>query len=113
VSKALTDDVYRELHIETQKDQIALLSKSKKRHTALLDSEDEKIALNAVALNYKTTGILPTHTVNQNSQILIKTELTVVDPGVLSRLARVLDVPDLPTDIITIDSETNDTDKGE
>jgi len=62
ISQILNDKEYKDLLEQGHKRQILSLHHAIDKHDTLIDSEDEKVALGAVQLRYKTIGILPSHT---------------------------------------------------
>ncbi len=56
------DEVCQAIVEQTRKLNAQLLPKAYKKHALLIDSDTDKIAMDAITLTYKTTGILPTRT---------------------------------------------------
>lgn len=78
VYRILKDDDYKAILEQGQREQVALLPKANKKVAALMDSQDEKIALSASQTVFKNVGITPAHTQNvfiQNLMVINRTEL--------------------------------------
>jgi len=77
ISRRLNSDEECQAIVEqTRKQNAQLLPRAFNKHSTLIDSENEKTAMSAIKLTYKTTGILPTRTGDQyfiqnNNQTLV------------------------------------------
>ena len=99
-----------------QKAQVLLIPLAVQKHTELLDSEDEKIALEAAKLIYKNTGITPSHAQSVYIQNLTVSQQNIISPDILALLDRINETKDSQeitvssdiTDIETVDNDTSD-----
>ena len=110
VSQLLHDKEYKALLEQGHKRQILSLHHAIDRHDTLIDSEDEKIALGAVQLRYKTIGILPSHTQTTYIQQLNIQQNNVLSPELLSTLSQIMSTKHRlpPVDVKHISNDNND-----